>query len=596
MRKYNCSIVFLVCLSLVLCKMPVQAQASKNGYVPCQEMPGLIQNYAVDYRALSRFYSPPVTGRGGGGAGGGGGADAGVGSPEKRQRLQILVRDYIKKLSALNFNQLPQECKADYILFKRDLNERLRQLLSEDTEYAKIKKWIPFAEKIHALEQQRRRGLQPNAEQVGREWADMIKEIKLLQEKLKDEKGLDAESVYTAGESIGTSKQTLTSIHDFYNGYDPMYSWWVPKTYQALDEALASYATAWKGRAKGINPPADKSGIEGVPVGRDGLVRQLQLEMISYTPEELIEIANKEFAWCDQEMLKASREMGFKEDWKAALEKVKNTYVPAGKQPEAILKLYNESIAFLKKNDLITIPPLAEETWGMMMMSPERQLVNPFFTGGADITISYPTNTMTEEDRLMSMRGNNPHFSRATVHHELIAGHNLQAFVNARNRTYRNFNTPFWGEGWALYWELILWDLGFPQGPEDRVGMLFWHMHRCARIIFSLNYHMGKWTPQQCIDFLVDRVGHERANAEGEVRRSFVGRYPPLYQLAYLTGGRQFYALKKELVDSGKMSFKQYHDAVMGLNAMPVEMIRAILTNQPLKEDFKTSWRFYNDK
>ena len=107
---------------------------------------------------------------------------------------------------------------------------------------------------------------------------------------------------------------------------------------------------------------------------------------------------------------------------------------------------------------------------------------------------------------------------------------------------------------------------------------------------------MGKWTPQQCIDFLVDRVGHERANAEGEVRRSFTGRYPPLYQLAYLTGGRQFYALKKELVDSGKMSYKQYHDAVITMNAMPVEMVRAILTGQPLTEDFKTNWRFYNEK
>jgi len=144
-----------------------------------------------------------------------------------------------------------------------------------------------------------------------------------------------------------------------------------------------------------------------------------------------------------------------------------------------------------------------------------------------------------------------------------------------------------------LYWEMILWDMNFPRGPEDRIGMLFWRMHRCARIIFSLNYHLGKWTPQQCIDFLVNRVGHERANAEAEVRRSFTSYYGPLYQLAYMTGALQFYALKKELVDSGKMTLKQYHDAVMHENAMPVEMLRAILINAPLTRDFKTSWRFY---
>jgi uncharacterized protein (DUF885 family) len=553
-------------------------------------MPNLIQNYNADYRALTRFYTPSS---GNTFRGGGGGGDAGTGSPERRERLDKLNREYLKKLGALNFKSLPQECKVDYILFKRDITERIRQASEDAAEYNKIKQWFVFADKIYDLEKARRRGKQPDAEKLAKEWSGITDEIKVLQTKLKDEKNLSPESVYIAGETITGIKNSLANIHQFYNGYDPMYSWWVPKAYTALDEALTAYATAFKNKSN--TTPVDKTGIVGKPVGKNELIRQLNYELIPYTPEELIDIANKEFAWCDAEMLKASNEMGFGNDWKKALEKVKNSFVPAGKQPEAILKLYQESVDFIKKRDLITIPDLAEETWGMIMMTPESHLVNPFFTGGADISISYPTNTMNDDDRLMSMRGNNPHFSRATVQHELIPGHNLQAYMNARYRTYRNFSTPFWGEGWALYWELLLWDLKFPQGPEDRIGMLFWHMHRCARIIFSLNYHMGKWTPQQCIDFLVDRVGHERANAEGEVRRSFADRYPPLYQLAYLTGGRQFYALKKELVDGGKMTYKQYHDAVMHLNSMPVEMIRAILTNQPLSEDYKTKWRFYDE-
>ena len=55
-------------------------------------------------------------------------------------------------------------------------------------------------------------------------------------------------------------------------------------------------------------------------------MQQLNYEMIPYTPEELIEIANKEFAWCDAEMLKASKEMGFGNDWKAALGKSKKYF------------------------------------------------------------------------------------------------------------------------------------------------------------------------------------------------------------------------------------------------------------------------------
>jgi len=61
-----------------------------------------------------------------------------------------------------------------------------------------------------------------------------------------------------------------------------------------------------------------------------------------------------------------------------------------------------------------------------------------------------------------------------------------------------------------------------------------------------------------------------------------------------MLGGLQFWALKKELVDSGEMTYKEYHDAVLQENSLPVEMIRATLTNQSLNKDFKTRWKFYN--
>ncbi len=84
------------------------------------------------------------------------------------------------------------------------------------------------------------------------------------------------------------------------------------------------------------------------------------------------------------------------------------------------------------------------------MMTPERQLVAPFFLGGETILVSYPTDGMTHEQKMMSLRGNNPHFARAVTHHELIPGHHLQQFMTRRYRPYRElFRTPFWGEGWA---------------------------------------------------------------------------------------------------------------------------------------------------
>lgn len=515
-------------------------------------------------------------------------------SPERRERMLTFNKDYQQQLQKVDFNSLSAEAKVDYILFSRQLADRIRSLNEEAAQYQQLQAWFPEAEKIYEAEKLRRRGTKQDAQAM----AATFRRISMaILEKEKQLTGNTDLNIYLLRRGAGITKglqEALASIHTFYNGYDPLYTWWMPSPYKQLDSVLKTYVALWDQKVKTLpGGKDDGSGIVGHPIGREELIRQLQAEMIPYSPEELIEIANKEFAFCDAEMLKASQEMGFGTDWHKAMEKVKNTYVPAGDQPEAIMKLYNESVGFLKEHHLITIPPLAEETWRMIMMTPERQLVNPFFTGGEELSISYPTNDMEEADKLMSMRGNNPHFSRATVHHELFAGHALQEFMTNRYKIYRRFETPFWIEGWALYWEMLLWDMKFPQSPEDRIGMLFWRMHRCARIIFSLNYHLGKWTPQQCIDFLVDRVGHERANAIGEVRRSFKGDYSPLYQVAYMIGGLQFMALKKELVDSGKMTYQQYHDAIMKENMLPVEMIRALLTHQPLSKDFKTAWRFY---
>jgi uncharacterized protein (DUF885 family) len=576
MRKIIICLLFAAFISSSVAV--AQNSAAANLYLQTSEVHHLMVQFEADRGSLNRFYF--VTN-----------------SPERRARLRQLYADYMKQLQQLNFDRMKTDGKVDYVLFKRDIEEQQRLLDVEENEYKQVSRYFGFADQVHALERARRRGTTMESDKVAKQLKDLQKAIIDATNDVKKEGSIDMPLAIRAEGTAKGLQAALKSFFDFYNDYDPLFTWWVPEPYKAVDKSLGDYATALRAKGKlNTTQKDDGSGITGNPIGHDELVRQLELELIPYTPEQLVEIANKEFAWCDQEMLKASREMGFGDKWKDALEKVKNSYVPAGRQPEAIMKLYNESVDFLKKNDLITIPPIAEETWRMIMMTPQRQLVNPFFTGGEVLSISYPTSSMEEDDKLMSMRGNNPHFSRATVHHELIAGHHLQGFMNRRYKTYRNFSTPFWGEGWALYWELLLWDMKFPRSPEDRIGMLFWRMHRCARIIFSLNYHLGKWTPQQCIDFLVDRVGHERANATGEVRRSFVGGYSPLYQVAYMIGGLQFYALKKEMVDGGKMSYKQYHDAVLRENTMPVEMVRSILTNQPPAKDHKTKWRFYQSK
>ena len=60
-------------------------------------------------------------------------------------------------------------------------------------------------------------------------------------------------------------------------------------------------------------------------------------------------------------------------------------------------------------------------------------------------------------------------------------------------------------------------------------------------------------------------------------------------------GALQFRALHKELVDSKKMTDREFHDAILHENEMPIEMLRANLERQKLTNDFSTTWKFYGD-
>jgi uncharacterized protein (DUF885 family) len=551
------------------------------------QMRGVIERYAVDRASLNRFYTISF-------------------SPTRRDRLKQFCSEWLSKLAEVKFETLDQAGQVDYLLFKNQLDYELRQLEIQSRQFAEIEPLIPFAKTIIELEEARRRMDRVDSEKMAVRLTALSRQIDETRKraevalKSEDKSSGKAESAKVkkslanrAAFTINSLKNMLKEWFGFYNGYDPIFTWWVAEPYKQADKSLGDYAAFLREKIVGVKPD-DNNAIIGDPIGREALLSELAYEMIPYTPEELIAIAKKEMDWCEAEMVKAARELGYGDDWRKALEYVKTLHVEPGKQPELIRELALEAIDFVDKHDLVTVPQLARDTWRMEMMTPERQLVSPFFLGGETILVSYPTNTMQHEQKMMSMRGNNIHFARATVFHELIPGHHLQGFMTQRYRTYRSlFATPFWGEGWALYWEMLLWDMNFAKSPENRIGMLFWRMHRSARIMFSLGFHLEQMTPEQCVDLLVNRVGHEPDNASAEVRRSFNGTYGPLYQCAYLLGGLQFRALHKEMVESGKMTNRVFHDFVLKENRIPVEMARALLTRQKLARDFSSSWKFY---
>jgi len=551
-------------------------------------------------------------------------------SPARRERMRRFYGEWRDRIAHVDFSTLGAEAKADLILLDNRVRYELSLLEREDRQFAEMAPWVPFARTVIDLEESRRRLETVDGAAAARALSALTAQVDSVRQRMAAPgapgrgaapgaspaaapaaRGATATtpaqvpgSPATAAASRATRivalrsaqlldnlRRTLAAWQRYYAGYDPQTTWWTADPARRAGLALERYARALRENVVGIRE-GEEEPVVGDPIGAEALRAELAHEMIPYTPEELVAIAEREFAWCESELTRAARDMGLGDDWRAALERVKNTFVPPGRQTDLVRDLAREAVAFVTAHDLVTVPPLADEIWRMEMMTPEQQRVSPFFLGGEVIRVSYPTDSMTNDDKLMTMRGNNPYFARATVFHELIPGHHLQGYMTDRFFSYRDaFGTPFWTEGWSLYWEMLMWDLGFARTPEERIGMLFWRSHRAARIIFSLRVQLGTMTPDEAIDFLVTRVGHERANATAEVRRSFNGSYSPLYQAAYLLGGLQFRALHAELVGLGRMTDRQFHDAVLEGGRMPVAMVRARLTGAPLTRD-GPRWRF----
>ncbi|MBI5831235.1 MAG: DUF885 family protein [Armatimonadetes bacterium] len=534
-------------------------------------MADLLTALAADFRWLGRQFSLEC-------------------SPEQALRGQRLLSSWRQRLDALPAVDLARDDQLDRLLALNWLDLHAHRLERDLTRQREIAPLAPFLMPLAQLDDQRRRmdDLDPRAA------AEVLARAAGQAEAcLKSAEPGEVSAVLRsrAVKAVERVKTALADFDTFYAGYDPLYSWWCAAPMAALVKALGSFIDEQK-RLAGLD---DEAVIVGDPIGRHGLVEELAATWVPYEPEELVAVGRAQMDFCLGELRAAAAEMGLGDDWRAALERVKNDHVPPGQQPALVRDLAVEAIGYLEGNDLLTVPDTARDGWRMSMMSAERQKVNPFFLGGEQIIISFPTSEMPHEAKLMSLRGNNRHFCRATVQHELIPGHFMQSYWGDRLNTHRRlFYNPFWVEGWPLHWEMLLYERGYPQSPENRVGMLFWRLHRAARIVFSIEFHLGLRSAEQCVEMLIHEVGHEPDNARGEVRRSLGGDYDALYQAAYLLGGLQVRRAYREALAQGQTP-RQFHDGFIRAGCMPIAAARALLLGLPFDEATLRGWRFLDE-
>ena len=448
---------------------PPQVQRPAASYVPdlaamtkpaSSELRELVERFTSDRAGLMAVYSVPN-------------------SDLQLRRLKEFCQAWGAKLETMPYEQLGVEGRIDWQLMRAELKHQAGLLERQQKRNVEVTPLLPFLPQLAGLQEQRRSYARPDPKAAAAVLADARVQLeaarKALESGLGEKPGENAIKpskivALRALNQLNAAGKQLEDWFKHYDGYDPEFGWWAREPYKKLTAATEDYAKFLREKVVGAKPGEDEP-IIGDPIGADGLAIDLEREMIPYTPEQLIEIANKEFAWCEAEWKKVAHDLGLGDDWKAALEKMKQDYVAPGEQPALVARQAYEAVDFITKRDLITVPPHLIDDWTMTMMSPERQKTNPFFLGGDRIIVSFPTEGMDHQDKLDSLRANNTHICHATVFHELIPGHHMQGWYADRFNPHRQlFYTPFLVEGWALWWEFHLWDLGFHQTPLDRAG------------------------------------------------------------------------------------------------------------------------------
>jgi uncharacterized protein (DUF885 family) len=174
-----------------------------------------------------------------------------------------------------------------------------------------------------------------------------------------------------------------------------------------------------------------------------------------------------------------------------------------------------------------------------------------------------------------------------TVYHEGVPGHHLQVaqatIIRDQLNDWRRLAswTSGHGEGWALYAERLMDELGYLKTPADRLGMLDAQRMRAARVVLDIGVHTGqkrldgtgKWDFDYALDFMLQNVNMSKEFVRFEVTRYFgwPGQAP-----AYKVGQRIWEQIRDDYKarKGDAFDFKQFHKSALNLGGLGLDTLR----------------------
>lgn len=177
-----------------------------------------------------------------------------------------------------------------------------------------------------------------------------------------------------------------------------------------------------------------------------------------------------------------------------------------------------------------------------------------------------------------------------TVYHEGVPGHHLQLGQAVYNRALLNTwrrqlaGTSGHAEGWALYAERLMQDLGYLDDPGDRLGMLDGQRMRAARVVLDIGVHLGKprldgagiWDWDYALDFMLANVNMSEQFVRFEVNRYFgwPGQAP-----SYKVGQRIWEQLRDEYRarEGERFDIRAFHRKALDLGGVGLDTLTSTM-------------------
>jgi uncharacterized protein (DUF885 family) len=164
--------------------------------------------------------------------------------------------------------------------------------------------------------------------------------------------------------------------------------------------------------------------------------------------------------------------------------------------------------------------------------------------------------------------------------HEGRPGHALQLSLAAERRdlpTFRRFvYYNAYGEGWALYTELLCGEMGLYDNPYKRFGALSYQMWRAVRLVVDTGIHRYGMTRAQAVDLLRENTALAQQNIDTEVDRYIAW---PGQALSYMIGELKIQQLRAnaEARLGERFDIKAFHDVVLYGGTLPLDVLQTVV-------------------